>query len=93
MCILILFCNYMEYHLKQSPQAFALASLQEKNSSNLLVTSFSKDSTFRLASDHVCKTRKNLLLLGGTSHPTSTSDQSSDPSKVIMLKIIVEMLS
>lgn len=91
MCILILFCNYMEH--KQSPWASALASLEGKTSSNLLVTSFSEDSTFRSASDDICKARKNLLLLRDTSHSTSASHQSSDPSKVTILIIIVEMLS
>lgn len=78
---------------KQPPWACALASLEGKTSSSLLVTSFSEDSTFSSASDHICKARKNLLLLGGTSHLASASDQSSDPSKVTVLIIIVELLS
>lgn len=75
----------MEYN--QSPLAFPFASLEGKASSNLLGTSFSEDSTFRSASDPTCKARKSLLLLAGTSHSTSTSDQSSDPSQVTVVTI------
>lgn len=64
-----------------------------KTSSYLLITSSSKDPTFRSASDHICKARKNLLLLEGNSHSTSASDQITDPSKLTILIIITDMLS
>lgn len=73
------------------PSGFSLSSLEGKNSSNLL--SHPSAKTLRLHQCLITYIKRNQLLLGGTSHSISASDQSSNASKVTMLIISVEMLS